>query len=43
MDNKYYLNFLSRIGVKSDSPYLIENCKTMTKEGLKENMSQHSQ
>lgn len=39
MDNEYYLSFLSRIGVRSDSPYPIENCKTMAKEELKETIS----
>lgn len=39
MDNEYYLNFLSRNGIRNDSPYPIENCKIMTKEELKEAIS----
>lgn len=38
MDVENYLNFLSRNGIKNDQPYPIENCKTMTKEELKENI-----
>lgn len=39
MDIEYYLSFLSRNGIKNDQPYQIENCKTMSKEELKENKS----
>ena len=35
MDIEYYLDFISRNGIKNDSSYPIENCKTMTKEELK--------